>query len=117
MKGLVTPSLPFSHLSTMFSTISMHKSVFSLVLNDSFMYTKGTVEDPIDIPENTEDPDPSVSYTTSIPMLFYQSPQDWPGPTRATLVKYIQNQHGVVAMPTCPTSLISGDNDQSFGAP
>jgi hypothetical protein len=74
--------------------IPMHKLVFLFVLDDSFVCTKDSPKDPKDASEDMEDPDPSVSYTTSVPTLFYQSPQHWPGLSRATLVKYIQEPSG-----------------------
>jgi hypothetical protein len=72
MKGLVTPSLQFNHVSTMCSTIPTYKLEFLFVFDDSLVRTKDSSEDPKDTSEDTEDPDPSISYTTSIPTLFYQ---------------------------------------------
>ena len=50
--------------------------------------------------ELPEDPDYILNpylHTTSVPQLFYQSPQGWPGLTRAILVKYMQaTQRGVI---------------------
>ena len=42
------------------------------MIDDSFMQTKDMTKDPIDTSEDKEDPDPSVSYTTSVPTLLYQ---------------------------------------------
>jgi hypothetical protein len=53
MKGLVTPSLHFSHASTMCSMILTHKSAFSFVLDDSFVRTKDSPKDPIHTSKDT----------------------------------------------------------------
>ncbi len=90
----MTPPLHFSQASTLYSTIPLYKSVFSFVLDHSFVRTKDSPKDSIHTSEDTEDPDPSVSCTTSVPTLFYQSPQDWPGLTRANLVKFAQELMG-----------------------
>jgi hypothetical protein len=74
MVVLVTPPLLFSHASTVCSMIPSYKLVFSFVLDNSFMRTKDSPKDSIHTSEDMEDPDPSVSYTTSVPMLFYQLP-------------------------------------------
>jgi len=86
----VTLSLLLSHASSM----CLHKSEFWFVLNNSFVCTKDPIKDLIDTLEDMMNPDSSVyRYTTSAPMLFYQYPQDWPGLTRASLVKYVQESH------------------------
>ena len=50
----MTPPLQFSQASTVCSTIPMHKSVFSIVLDDSSVRTKDILKDPIDMSEDTK---------------------------------------------------------------
>ena len=88
---LVASFLHFNRASTVCSTIPSYNSAFSNVLDDSYVHCRIYHRIPPDLPEDTKEcPIFSVRNTTSVPTLFYQSPQDWPGLTRATLVKYVQ---------------------------
>ena len=94
IKGLVTPFLLFSHVSTVCSMIPQCKLVFSFVPVNSFVRTKDPPRDTVKTTGRYDLILISYLSTTSVLTLFYQSPQAWLSLTRAILVKYIQVTQG-----------------------